>query len=512
MKKCLLNCLCAALLLPALLTGCWQEASSPPEDTGLLQPGEKEPGAMESRVILPEHFSLPYAPERSLDPVSCPDGMQQVIVSLVCEGLFRLGPDLEPEPWLCADYTYDSSSLSYVFTLRSGVIFSDGSPLTAADVKATLDRARTSDRYQSRLSGIRSISAGDGTVTISLSAPNSALPALLDIPIAKAGSDREAAPVGTGPYFFSQEESGAFLVANQAWWQGSGQPVDRISLIEAADQDTMLYRFTSHDVQLITADLTGTSPITATGNINYRDADTTILQYVGCNVTRAPLDDAAFRRSLGIGINRSHIVSAFLSGHGTAAQFPISPVSPLYPTELEERYSRDAFSAALAENSYTAERTLTLLVNEENSFKVSVAGYLAESFTAAGVPVIVRALPWEEFQAALAAGEFDLFYGEVKLSADWDLSALLAADGTLNYGGWVDPQTDQLLAALAAATDRTATVKALCSHLQTQAPILPVCFKSTSVLMQADVLEGLSPTIAEPFYDLSACTIHLRED
>lgn len=511
MKKRLFKCLCACLLLPVLLTGCWQEDASPvSESGGLLQPGE-EPDVPESRVILPERFSLPYAPDRSLDPISCPDGMQQVVSSLICEGLFRLGPDFEPEPWLCADYAYDPATLVYTLTLRSGVTFSDGSPLTAADVKTALDRARTSDRYQARLTGIKSVSAGTDTVAITLSAPNSGLPALLDVPIVKSGTERGAAPVGTGPYLFSQEDSGAYLVANQSWWRGDGQPVDRISLIEAADQDTMLYRFTSHDVQLITADLTGTSPISATGNIGYQDACTTIFQYIGCNVTRAPLEDAALRRALGLGINRSYVVSAFLSGHGVPAQFPLAPSSPLYPASQETRYSLDAFTAALASSGYTPERTLTLLVNAENSFKVAVAGYLAESFTAAGVPTEVKSLPWEEYVAALAAGDFDLFYGEVKLTADWDLSPLLAADGALNYGGWAEPRTDQLLESFAAATDRTAAAEILCTHLQSQAPILPVCFKSTSVLMQADVVEGLSPTMAEPFYDLPSCTIHLRE-
>lgn len=510
MKKRLLKCLCAFLLVPALLTGCWQEARPVPEDDGPLQPGGEQE-ATESRVILPERFALPYAPDRTLDPITCFDGMQQVVASLVCEGLFRLGPDFEPEPWLCTSYTYDPAVPAYTIALRPGVVFSDGSPLTAADVKATLNRARNSERYQARLSEIKAVSAAEDTVTITLSTPNSALPALLDIPIVKAGTEKNAAPVGTGPYLFSQEESGAYLIANQSWWQGDSQPVDRISLVESADQDTMLYRFTSHDVQLITADLTGTSPISATGNINYRDANTTILQYVGCNITRAPLDNAAFRRALGLGINRAYVVSAFLSGHGTAAQFPVAPSSPLYPTSLETRYSLDAFTSALQACGYMAERPLTLLVNSENSFKVSVAGYLAESFTASGVSTEVRALPWEEYSAALASGNFDLFYGEVKLTANWDLSSLLATDGALNYVGWADPQTDQLLASYTAATDRAAAAEALCKYIQSQAPILPVCFKSTSVLIQANVLEGLSPTMAEPFYELSACTIHLRE-
>ena len=55
-------------------------------------------------------------------------------------------------------------------------------------------------------------------------------------------------------------------------------------------------------------------------------------------------------------------------------------------------------------------------------------------------------------------------------------------------------------------------MRALCAHLKDQAPILPVCFKSSSVLTQAEVVEGLRPTAAEPFYALGQCVIHLEEE
>lgn len=499
------------LLLPILvLSGCWQEPLPILEDGELLQSDELEQESTASRVILPELLSLPYSPDLTLDPVTCADGMQQVISSLLCEGLFRLGPDLEPEPYLCQSYTYDAETCTYMFTLHSGITFSDGSPLTAHDVKTTLERARTSERYGSRLSAVSSITAGNGTVAIALSEPNTAFPALLDIPIVKSGT--ESTPVGTGPYLFSLENSEAYLIANQSWWKGGDrQPTDRIALVETSDLDTMLYRFTSHDVQLITADLTGTAPISATGSVSYCDASTTILQYIGCNTQREPLNDAAFRRALSKGIYRQSLVSAFLSGHGTAAQFPVSPVSSLYPDDLDEPYSYDTFCSALSECGYISTRTLTLLVNEENDFKVSAAEEIAKNFSSAGVSVKVKALPWEEFMAALLAGEFDLYYGEVKLTADWDLSSLLGTGGVLNYGGWADAQTDLLLSGFAAASDRSAAMHRLCAYLQTQSPILPVCFKSTSVLMQTNVLSGLEPTMSEPFYNLPDCTIHLRE-
>lgn len=79
-------------------------------------------------MILPAAFTLPYDPDQTLDPVTCADGMQQVAGSLIYEGLFRLDRQLEPQPWLCQSYTYDAASLTYTFTLRSGVTFPTGPP------------------------------------------------------------------------------------------------------------------------------------------------------------------------------------------------------------------------------------------------------------------------------------------------------------------------------------------------------------------------------------------------
>ena len=127
-KRIQILCLLGAVAL--LLSGCWTEA--PVESAnGLL--GNQEPADQQEEVILPAAFTLPYDPDQTLDPVTCADGMQQVAGSLIYEGLFRLDRQLEPQPWLCQSYTYDAASLTYTFTLRSGVTFSDGSPLTAAD-------------------------------------------------------------------------------------------------------------------------------------------------------------------------------------------------------------------------------------------------------------------------------------------------------------------------------------------------------------------------------------------
>ena len=102
MKKSRLQSIVLCLLSVLLLTGCWQE-EIPIESSPSLIGGE-EPVSVENRVITPEHFALPYDPVRSLDPLDCPDGMQQVVSSLLYEGLFRLTPEFEAEPWFFRQY------------------------------------------------------------------------------------------------------------------------------------------------------------------------------------------------------------------------------------------------------------------------------------------------------------------------------------------------------------------------------------------------------------------------
>lgn len=503
--KHILALLTALILALSLLVGCAQidEAEEP------LFPTEED-AAPEIVSTLPAAFSLPYLEGQPLNPLTCPDGMQQVVSSLLYEGLFRLDAQFEPQPLLCAAYTYDTETLTYTLTLRSDAVFSDGSPLTAADVKASLNAAKGSERYAARLTDVKSVSAGDGTVTLTLSRANSALPALLDIPILKSGTEKSDIPTGTGPYLYD-ESSGPCLLASQNWWQGGAQPVERIPLTETADQEAMLYRFNSRDVQLIAVDLTGTEPVTVSGNVGSVDADTAVFQYIGLNTAVEPLNDAAFRRCLSLGIHREALVSGLLSGHAKAARSPISPASALYPADLDEGYSATAFAEAVAACESLPRRTLRLLVNEENDFKVSVARQIAAGFTAAGVAVEAVVLPWADYTAALAAGSFDLYYGEVRLTADWDVSPLLMTGGSLNYGGWSDLRCDQLLELCRISTARETSLSTLYRYLQNQAPILPVCFKTVSVLYETDVLEGLSPTAAEPFYGLDGISIHLRE-
>lgn len=501
------------LLAALLLSGCAALAEPEPEpdrDWAAYQQGmleEEEPEAAEKTPAYPAAFSMAYHKGQTLDPITCGEGIQEDVSSLLYEPLFRLDGAFQLTPLLCESYEWDERGVVCTLNLRQDVTFQDGSPLTARDVVDSLRRAAASERYGYRLRNVAAVSANRaGQVLITLTAPNRGLPALLDIPVVKSGTEDRQVPVGTGPYLFLTGSEGNSLLANEEWWQHKSLPVASIPLVHAKDRDTAMYLFSSHQVELLTVDPTSDKS-SVSGQAQTTDRPTAVMQFIGFNMAEgrffaSPSARAAFSH----GIARDTLADAQLAGLAVAAQFPISPLSPLYPAELEGTYSGDwTMAQAAAEQG----GELSLLVSEGDGFRLASAQFIAENAAIPGWQVTVRALPWEEYLAALEAGDFDLYFGEVRLTADWDLTDLVGTGGALNYGGYSNPSTDTLLAAFAAAEDRPAAARQLAANLLSAAPIAPICFKNNTVLTHPGVVEGLDPSPGSTFQGLEKWIVHL---
>ena len=172
--------------------------------------------------------------------------------------------------------------------------------------------------------------------------------------------------------------------------------------------------------------------------------------------------------------------------------------------------ARFADLAAALESAGVTEsrpRTVTILVSESDSFKVSIAGYLSRTLSTDVLTVSVRSLPWSDYLTALQNGNFDLYLGEVRLTANWDISSLARTGGALNYGRYADEQCNTLLDAFSLnETDQTA--RALYRYLAQSAPIAPIAFKTASVLTPSGLIDGLNPTVSSPFYGIEGWTVH----
>ena len=508
--------LLAAILL--VLTGCQPGGEQPGSTPAPSQAQETEPAVHRAQ------FALPYDDTDTLDPLTGTGSTNLALAGLVYEGLFELDQSFQAQPVLCASSAANEDCTVWTFTLRAGVTFSDGTPLTAAHAAASLNAARSSPLYAARLAGVSSVAAGESEtgaamLTVTLASPNGALPALLDIPITLSGGDGSAAPLGTGPYRYDASEGELCLTVNPLWWQGKSLPLEQIALRAVSTADDRIAAFDTGLVTVTVSDLTGTNALGYSGSYETWDCPTTNLLYLGFNCASGSCRDTVLRQAISRGIDRTSVAVSLLSGHADEAPLAVHPASGLYDETLagELTYSVSGAAELLESGGYTLSdgvlsrygRTveLELVVNTDNSFRVSVAGYLAQELAKLGIQVTVTKLPWDSFLEALEAGDFDLYLAQVKLTAAFDPSPLIT--GTLNYGGYWSENTNTLLSAFRAASGaaRTAAASALCADVASQVPFAPLCFLHTSVLTQWGAASGLEPTQQNPFYHFYNWTV-----
>ena len=500
--------LCALFLALAMalsLCACWEEEEKTDDFWNEELPLEEEPPKQATRIST---FALPYLSNQTLDPITCADGIQQTVGALLYEGLFELDETFCAQNVLCRDYAYDAEKHTYTFYLRENVTFSDGSLLSVTDVLAAYRRAAESERYAARFENVASMHIASGALVVALNKDNSAFPSLLDIPIVKSGSEKSLVPLGTGPYLFLTDNEGACLVRNDDWWRSGALPLERIALVPARDNSIGSSLFSSYDTHLLVSDLTATGSDGSFGSVDLFDADSAVMLYLGFNTRHAPLKSSALRRAMSAAFDRDAIASTLLSGHARAAQFPISQCAALYPDGLST--PAVSYEQALSDERVTDAhpKELTLLVNEESSFRRTVAEHLCRQLSVGALTVTLRAEPWENYLKALESGDFDLYLGEARLTADWNAAALIGTGGKLNYGGYADEKMDRLLSAFL-ADENESTAQAYFRYFADCAPIAPICFKSISTQIPAGLAEGLTPTAQNPFYGFEHWTFHL---
>lgn len=500
-----------ALAGTLLLGGCAEpEPVITPAQTPLATPAsEQEKQGTE--------FTLPCEPEAGFHPITGTNRLNLTLSPLLYQGLFSVGRDFQAKEELCESYTVSPDGLIWTFRLRAAD-FSDGTPLGGQEAAASLEAARQSPRYGGRLKDIKTIGAEGETVVVTLERPNGALPRLLDIPIIKEGADPQR-PLGTGDYTLEEEEEELKLVARE----GAQVPLPVIPLRTVRGGDELIYAFDAQEISLVDTDLTGTNALGYSGRLETIDYPTTTLLYIGCNLHSGPCREQKVRQAIALSLDREEIVERYLAGHAVATPLPIHPVLPGYDTSLAREWQGDKDKAkdllekvgwkVNEEGILTRGREsleLRMAVNQDNTFKTTVAQAAAQALEEAGFRVTVERMAWEEFETALERKEFDLYLGETALTADFDLEPLLGFGGELNYTGFSDEGCQAWVNQYRAAMgeDRETTLVNLCAAVAELSPIIPLCFKNGSLLIQWGQVSGARPAQRNVFAGFADWRFH----
>lgn len=473
-------------------------------------------------------FTLNYSASAGLNPYTTDNAANQAVGQLLYETLTEVDETFTAQPRLFTAWTTENG-VDWTFTVDTARVFHDGHVLTAQDAAYSIQCAMDSERFSSRLSGIKEVSAGEdgAAVQVTLSKANTQLPVLLNIPVIENNALSNATPSGTGPYRYSGD--GPSLVVYADHPDAAELPVDTIWLREYAAMEDVINAFDAAELDLALNDPTGDADLSFGTANETRQYSTTNLQYVGFNTNSSFFLNSSYRSAVSQSIDRLYAVSQ-LGDSAVASALPVHPVSPLYNEKLAERleYDLDACRKALdackvidydgdGQREYMAGETevteirLSLLVNGDSGAKTAMAKKLAEDLGSLGLTVTVRALGWNEYCKALSDGNFDLYIGEVKLPADFDLSALLCAGGGMNYGGVTTGGYGEKIDAYLAAEagERQSACDDLLQYVADNAPIIPICFEKHEVITHRGVIGGFAPTQYNLFYHLTNWTIDL---
>ncbi|MBP2562238.1 peptide/nickel transport system substrate-binding protein [Neorhizobium galegae] len=431
----------------------------------------------------------------TLDPRLARDTTAYRATDLLYSGLVHLTPSLEAKPDLAASWETPNPT-TWIFKLRPNLKFSDGSPLTAADVVFTFTTILNKDfnaPMRALYTPISAVEAVDPqTVKFTLSAPYAPLLSYLDIGIVskalvEGGADMALKPVGAGPLKLSSWTRGSAIEMeiNPNYW-GEKPKADKVSLkiigdgsaraqaFEAGDLDIIQSPLAPQDVKRLAADK-------RFGNVVQAGLGVT---YINFNVKDPLLASPKMRKAFSMLIDQKTIVEDIFQGVDEVASSVILPSSWAYSKDIKQPgFDVEGAKALFKEEGWSDTNgdgildkggkplTVTLSTHSEDSNRVQSIEFMQATFQAAGVDAKTQITDWPSFSTNYvqkSQHQIALLGWLNIVDPDRLLFGQLSTGGPTNWGGYSNPAVDETLKQGRSATTQADRTKAY----QTAAKIL----------------------------------------
>lgn len=494
--------LCATVLSVALLMGLLSGCEERKEEVYLPTGDDQLWGDTNtpSASVTVDKLSLPYFPERGLNPYKTTDYVNQNLFSLLYQGLFAVDADYNVYPVLCQRYSISKDMKTYTFYPQTAT-FPDGEPLTAADVAASVKKAVESEMYSGRFGCVKSVEeTEDGGVAVVLNSPYENLPLLLDVPVLKKSQINDDRPLGTGPYLYERFEEKLRLRRRTDWWCKAKLPVtaEYIELVEGQNPAQLRDEFEFNGLGLVTSDPGSSSYVDYHSDYELWDCENGIFLYLGCNSKSTVLSNQTLRAALTYAIDRDTLVESYYHGFANSAVLPASPHSPIYSKALAQKYAYapDKLTQAVAEAEAVGAE-IKLLVNSDDSIRLRVARRIGQMLSASGLKVTMVEKNTENYLKALKNRSFDLYLGQTRLSPNMDLSAFFNSGGSLSFGGMSTPA---LYGLCVNALANSGNYYTLHQKVLEDGKLIPILFRTYAIFAQRGAFSELTPARSNVFF------------
>lgn len=257
----------------------------------------------------------------------------------IFEPLFMINQDgKNVRPWLAKSATVAKDKVTWTIKLRTDVKFSNGTPMTSADVKFSLDTAAKGSGWGFLDTAIKTITTpSPDTVVIVTNTPWA--PLLSDLacfsnsilPNNYGGETADAFfknPVGTGPFKYDSWVPGSYIkfVANKNYWQPGKPYLNSVTWKYVPDDNTRAL-----DLQSGQSDInefppaTSVSQLKSQSGINVTPFPAAQSEYLAMNEKSPALADVHVRRALSYALDRAAIIKVVLAGLGTPSNSILAP-------------------------------------------------------------------------------------------------------------------------------------------------------------------------------------------
>lgn len=323
--------------------------------------------------------------------------------------------------WLAEDWSISDDQLTYTFTLRPGLSFSDGTPVTAHDARFSLQRHLDLVGPLPLTAPITALEATDErTLTITLASPYTPLLSELSgfsngiFPADFGGRTEEqflAAPVGTGPWVVEEWDPSGDLsfVANQHYWQEGKPYAERLVYTVVADD-------TQRIQQLRAGQLSGIEQVSP-ASLAELEADPAVqvaqlgswaVEQIFFNTLDEHFADRHVRRAIALALDREGITRAVTFGTGETLHTLIPPTIAYSAEVAALDNDLDAAKAELAQSGFPQGFATTVLIAAGNAVRGQEAQILQQALAPLGIEVTIEAIELNAFRERFRAFEYEV--------------------------------------------------------------------------------------------------------
>jgi peptide/nickel transport system substrate-binding protein len=406
-----------------------------------------------------------------LDPYLATAAGTREILFNIFEGLVKPDEEGNLVPAIAGSYQISKDALKYTFKLRQGVEFHNGNPVTAQDVKYSIDKASGKDNgkpYQPALANIKSVAIKDAaTVEVYLSKADTDFLASLTVAIVpKSYNNQNKKPIGTGPFKFGNyiPQQQLVLTKNPVYWQKGLPHLDRVTFKLSADEDAAFLGLKAGTIDMEPY-TTSDKAQQLTGDYNVLKGNYNLVQLLALNNARKPFNDIRVRQALSYAIDTQKIINTVTYGEGTRIGSAVFPgFKKYYQPGLENTYKTDIAKAKslLKQAGYADGFETTITVPSNYKTHVDTAQVIVEQLKAIGVKASIKQVEWGVW---LDQVYFNRQYDSTVIALD---AAVLSARSLLgrylsteatNFINYKDPRYDQILKQAIHETDDAKQVK-----------------------------------------------------